>query len=113
MGMMPVMRKRTSSEDQWRRVVERQQASGLTIAAFCRRMGVPEASFYAWRRKLRAGVPPCRPGETFVEVKIAPEPEPAASALELRLPNGRCVLVRAGFDRCTLLELVATLETER
>jgi hypothetical protein len=111
--MLVGMNKSEGARARWQRMIEQQEASGLTIAAFCRRRHVPEASFYAWRWKLRAGVPPRRPGETFVEVKIAPEPAAEPSALELRLLNGRCVLVRAGFDRRTLLELLATLETDR
>jgi antitoxin component of MazEF toxin-antitoxin module len=43
-------------------------------------------------------------------VRLAPEPATASSAIELRLSNGRCVLVRAGFERQTLLELLAALE---
>ncbi len=34
----------------------------------------------------------------------------AASGVELRLSNGRSVLLRVGFDRRTLLDLLATLE---
>ena len=33
-----------------------------------------------------------------------------AGALEVRLPNGRGIVVRPGFDPRTLLDLVATLE---
>ncbi len=33
-----------------------------------------------------------------------------AGALEVRLPGGRGIVVRPGFDRPTLLDLVATLE---
>ena len=46
----------------------------------------------------------------FAEVQIAPEPVPESSGIELRLSNGCCVVVRAGFDRRTLLDLLATLE---
>jgi transposase-like protein len=37
----------------WRAVVRRQKGSGLSVAAFCRLEGVSEASFYAWKRRLR------------------------------------------------------------
>jgi len=39
--------------DEWRRRLERQRESGLSIAAFCRREGVSQVSFHAWKRKLR------------------------------------------------------------
>lgn len=37
----------------WRRRVERQQRSGLSILEFCRREGFSAGSFYAWKRRLR------------------------------------------------------------
>jgi len=38
--------------DQWRQRTERQPASGLSIVAFCRKEGVSQATFHAWKRKL-------------------------------------------------------------
>jgi hypothetical protein len=38
----------------WRRRLERQSSSGLSIAAFCVREGLSEASFHSWKRRLRA-----------------------------------------------------------
>jgi len=38
--------------DEWRKRIERQQQSGLTVAEFCRREGVSPATFYMWKRKL-------------------------------------------------------------
>ena len=39
--------------DQWERRIERQRTSGLSIAEFCRREGISQFSFHAWKRKLR------------------------------------------------------------
>jgi transposase-like protein len=39
--------------DQWRQRVDRQRASGLSIAEFCRREHVSSHTFHAWRRKCR------------------------------------------------------------
>ena len=39
--------------DQWRRRMERQHASGLSIAEFCRRENIPRQGFHVWKRKLR------------------------------------------------------------
>ena len=89
----------------WREVVRAHAASGLSVAAYCRRARVPQSSFFAWRRKLRdAG--------TFAEVRVTPEPDSMDDhgALELHLRHGRRVIVRPGFDRQTLRDLVATLE---
>ena len=43
--------------DQWRQRMKSQLASGLSIAAFCRREGVSQAVFHAWKRRLRDATP--------------------------------------------------------
>lgn len=104
------------SIDEWRRILGRQRASGLTAAAFCGQARIPVSSFFFWRRKLHREAP-------FAEVKIAPpatdrradaraadQASVEAGAIELRLASGRCVRVRPGFCRRTLRELLAALE---
>jgi len=98
-------RMESAAAARWGEIVGGQAQSGLSVAAYCRRVRVPASSFYAWRRKLRdAG--------TFAEVRVTPEPDSAIEhgALELHLRRGWCVIVRPGFDRQTLRDLVATLE---
>jgi transposase-like protein len=112
--MLVVMSKARESDAavRWRKIVRGHADSGLSVAAYCRRTRVPQASFFAWRRKLRDAA-------TFAEVRlIAPPSGPERAergsasdgALEVHLPHGRRVLVRPGFDRRTLLALVTTLE---
>lgn len=101
--MIGVMRKTSISSSRWRGIIQQQQASGLSVAAFCRRAKLPPASFYTWRRKLRDAV-------GFAEVKITPEQAGETSGIELRLPGQRCIVVRPGFDRQALLDLLAALE---
>jgi transposase-like protein len=38
----------------WSRRMQRFERSDLTVAAFCQSEGVSQASYYYWRRKLRA-----------------------------------------------------------
>ena len=87
----------------WRRIIQQQQSSGLPVTAFCRRAGVPQSSFFAWRRRLRDEA-------TFAEVKLSAEPVAPVGGIELHLPGGRWIAVRPGFDRRTLLELLTALE---
>ena len=47
------MGKSNEKEEFWRLVIEEHGASGLSVRAFCEREGVPEPSFYAWRKRLR------------------------------------------------------------
>jgi hypothetical protein len=100
--MLVVMSKRRDAVARWREILRRQARSGVSVAAFCRRSRIPQASFYAWRRKLRGGA-------AFTEVRVAPESALVTRALELVLPGGRSIVVRPGFDRATLLALVEAL----
>jgi hypothetical protein len=46
--------------EQWRQVIARQRASGLSVAEFCRRENVSRQGFHVWNRKLRQGTSPAR-----------------------------------------------------
>jgi len=104
------------SIDEWRRILQRQRASGLTATAFCVQARIPVSSFFFWRRKLHHGAPFAevkvvhRVAERRAEARAADQAKAEVSAIELRLARGRCVLVRPGFCRRTLLELLAALE---
>lgn len=97
-GMLLRMSKRQDAAARWREIVRRQTGSSLSVAAFCRRARIPQASFYAWRRKLRDAV-------AFTEARVSPEQVRAAGALELVLAGGRRIVVQPGFERATLLAL--------
>ena len=106
------MSTRSEIRERWRRLLQEQPASGLSVEAFCRRVGVQCSGFFKWRRKLRGE----RGGEaTFAEVKLRPglSGSPVAAAggepLELRLAGGPSIVVPRGFDRPTLVALLDVL----
>jgi transposase-like protein len=97
----------------WRELLSEQLSSGQTVAAFCRDRGIRDSQFYDWKKRVREGE-----GTKFVEVKVkasseqrtpAPERYPA---IEIRLSNGRSILVEPRFDASHLCALLAVLETE-
>ena len=94
----------SASEHKWREIVERQRASGLTVAAFCRDNRVATSSLFAWKRKLGD-----RPA-AFVEAAVVGAPPGTGAMIEVRLRGGRRVRVGRGFDRDLLAEVVRTLE---
>ena len=105
------MSTRGEIRERWRRLVDEQQASGMSVTAFCRRAGVRCSGYYKWRRKLGG-----RGSFTEVHVKRLPaitssqDHERGAAPLELRLSGERTIVVRRGFDRQVLQELLDTLE---
>jgi transposase-like protein len=111
----------------WRKLLEDQRASGLPISAFCRERGIAASSLFAWRRKLTRGGEERGGQEAFSPVVIATEGKPrlrrrgdggdggamelaAASFIELCLRGERRLMVRRGFDRRLLGEVIAALE---
>ncbi len=61
--------------DAWRRVFQRQQASGFSIIAFCRNEGIAESTFYRWRAQLGQRRAPRHlvvPKPTFVDLGTLP-----------------------------------------
>ncbi len=46
--------KRQTRREYWQELIAQQEKSGMTVQAFCVQRGVTEASFYSWRKQLRA-----------------------------------------------------------
>jgi len=113
---------RRAAREKWRRIIEAQSVSGQTVAAYCRNQAITQASFFAWKRRLRPTVQAClEPVEgatEFVEIRTAAEAKPAIAdavvgsspAIELCLAGGRRLLLRRGVDRELLLEMIGILE---
>ena len=97
-------------QSKWSGLISEQSESGETVEAFCRERGLTTSQFYTWRKRLRRSA-----AEQFLEVQIAkPAARPAPSkrgAIEIRLAEGRSVLVEPGFDPDHLRAVVAALET--
>jgi len=100
----------------WRRALARQRESGLTVRAFCRREGVSEPSFYAWRRVVRerdaerrptAKRQPTRPGFLPVVLREAPTRD---GGIVIAWRGGRRMHLPATVHPDRLAELVRALE---
>jgi len=98
----------------WRKLLEDQQSSGLPISLFCRERGISQASLFAWRRRLSSGHV-----VKFAAVKVArAKPKspitdsPRDGSIELCLSGDRRLVLRSGFDRQLLLDLLVALESK-
>ena len=107
----------------WRKRVERQPGSGLSVLEYCRREGISTASFYTWKRRLRISratvgkrsrkrvrrqVSNGQPLPTgFVQVPLA-----VNSAIDVRFADGTMVRVPAEHLSATL-KLLKTSQPER
>ena len=106
-GATAEIRKR--KEIHWRRIVQGQPGSGLSIRVYCAQQRVREPSFYWWRRELTR-----RDAKTpaFVPVRVA-EAMPVSTAgshIEIVLSNDRRVQVVGAVDRQALADVLCVLE---
>lgn len=95
-----------------RRVLAGLAASGLTCAAYGRRIGVPVTRMRWWQKRLvSAGDAPVRPEEAvaFVRVEASKSEEQPRAPLEVVVDHGLVVRVAVGFDEATLVRLVRAL----
>ena len=77
------------------------------MAAFCRERKLCASHFYWWKKRLQEN-----PTARFVEVQVAESPANVAgdSRIEVRLQNGRSLLVGRGFDPEHVRGLLAVVE---
>jgi hypothetical protein len=123
----------SSARERWRRIVQEQHSSGLSVARFCRQRGIGQSSLFAWKRRLaREGGVSKAPAAAsasagassggwaaspaFVLVKPAGDGEGDArvssdGAIELHLGQDRHIVLRPGFDASTLAAALAVLSS--
>jgi transposase-like protein len=98
----------------WRSLIAEQKESGLSAAAFCRTRGLREALFYYWKKQLQEVA-----RTQFVELQVA-KPDlrqrhsgtAQGTTIEVRLGNGRSLMVAPEFNAGHLRALLAVLESE-
>ncbi len=77
------------------------------MAAFCRERKLRASHFYWWKKRLRENT-----ATRFVEVQVAESPANVAgdSRIEVRLQNGRSLMIGRGFDAEHVRGLLAVVE---
>ena len=98
----------------WRVLVAEQEQSGQSVAGFCQNRELTQSQLIYWKRRLREAAK-----ARFVEVQLAqPGVEPRVQAralgstsIEVRLRNGRSLMVAANFDARHLRALLAVVES--
>ena len=91
----------------WRRLISEQARSGQTVTAFCRERSLCRPYFFAWKKRLREDT-----AVKFLEVQLR-ETTPSAvrdTRVEIRLQNGRSLLVGRGCDAEHVRALLAVVE---
>lgn len=92
-------------ERHWQGIVEGWQASGLSQAEYCRREGVNERHFYAWRKRVenRQGSKPAPAKPKPVATENADKHQPRFLPVEIKPLSPEPVVVKQGTSH---LEIV-------
>ncbi len=73
----------------WRKVIERQQASGQSIVGFCSKEKLAPATFHAWKRRLRRfRREEQKAAQALLPVQIVDALPIGAGKLEVEWPDG-------------------------
>jgi hypothetical protein len=112
-----MVQRRKDREVHWRGVLERQAASGLSVADFCQQELVSAPSFYSWRRRLQeqeeTGNPPVRRPATVVSSRqllpVHIESGGPAAAVRILFPQGVSLETSASIDEGRLSALLRAL----
>ena len=75
--------RKTRSLEQWRSIIEEQQASDLTISDYCQQHTLSKTSFYAARSKLNES------SGRFVRAKVAKHVDVIEQQLSITLEAGK------------------------
>jgi transposase len=97
--------KQEQRRELWRQRIAQQETSGQSVRVFCRKQGLTEPAFYAWRQRLRKQNRPVR--FALVETKPSEEPVPP---IELMLASGD--RLRIPRDAATLKLVLAVLRDQ-
>jgi hypothetical protein len=96
--------KKNGAAGKRRELINGHRGSGMSISAYCRRKGVPDAGFYVWRKRL--GEKPREALKGFVRLSA---PESPRHTVVIRTPGGYCLEVPVRTDVDYLKEILITL----
>lgn len=91
----------------WHKIIEQQEASGLSGAGFCREHNICLSRFYHWRRRLKQDSP-----GGFLELRAdaaSSRPELAGAGVLIHLNGTLSIELAPGFDSTTLERAVQVL----
>ena len=126
---MMAQRRSMDREGNWRSLISKQEASGMSVSAFCRQHEVPESSFYSWKRKLkqrrredelshesksqerpRRDMPRNNTAATFVPLELHAPPAVARANGEVVLSDGCRIIVSSQCDPGWLREIIQVVQ---
>lgn len=99
---------RRRGEDYWREAIQKQAASGMSAAKFCRKNHLQRGTFLRWRKRLGETAPI---DNAFVEILERPSSDGAQgdTTLEVRVGSDIKIAVNADADLGFVGSLIAAI----
>ena len=93
------------NQDNWKRIISEQEASGKSVSAYCRDRGINGKTFYNWRKKLgsRQETKP----EGFIQIKATENR--SGKVLRIQTPGGYHLEVEPGTEKNYVQSILAIL----
>jgi len=110
----------------WRELIDRQRTSGQRVGEFCTKAGVSTASFYTWKRRLKAEAAtdgkkthpdrqkkePRAQMASLVPVQVVADPSASDVPVEVHLPGAVMLRIGSGCEEQTLRVVLAALASQ-
>lgn len=114
--------KRAARAEHWQRIVDRFNASGLSVGEFCARYHISAQSLYQWRRKLKrdhSSVGQASAVPDLIPVRIVPAEASSlrqcsptvGQQVQIDTPSGFVLRVNASIQPSQLAELLTAVES--
>lgn len=102
---------RTERERQYASLLDEQEASGLSVAAFAEESGLSAATLYSWRRRLGRARPHDK-RVALLEVCVDDEDgvHETSGRMTVAIADGTRIELDAGFDESALERLLGVLD---
>jgi len=97
-----------SKEKFWRKTMAEACSSGQSVRKFCRKRGLKEDLFYAWRRELKTRDMEAAEQGGFVEL-VRPAGGKAGAGVSIRIDDRLSIVLESGFDGAALKLALACL----
>ena len=97
-------------EAKWRQILARQGKSGLSVRVFCRREGLPESAWYAWRRTIQQRDAQREAAPAFVPLMVQTDAAGDGHVI-VELRGGRVLRLPLSMPPAQLAALIRAIET--
>lgn len=96
-----------AAEAKWRQIIAKQEKSGLSVYAYCKREKMSARYFYLWRKILRQRKEQSKKEKGFIEISSTDSEE--SQAISVETPGGYRVKIMPGTAGSFIREIIQAI----